>query len=166
MRNRRLILPAVVLSLVPHLLHSQPPTLSPARQAAIMEVGRFMSDPVAFVLQHRQELALTDVQIASLATLSAALRDSSAARTALWMRGAQANSTLPGLANAMEWSGPVNEEAIRDAARQQSAVQAEILIASARDRRAVGALLTPEQRARLPQLQMAEMMKTVRGGAK
>jgi Spy/CpxP family protein refolding chaperone len=166
MRNSRLILPAVVLSLVPHLLQSQPPTVSPERQAAIVAATRSVNDPVAFVLKHRQELALTDLQIASLAALSAALRDSSAARTALRMRQAQANIALPGLASAMEWGGPVDEQAIRDAARQQSALQAEFLIATARDRRAVGVLLTPEQRAQLPEIESAEIAKAVRGGTR
>jgi len=166
MRNLRLILPAAVLSIAPHLLQSQPPTLSPERQAAALEAGRSVNDPVSFVLKHRQELALTDLQIASLSRLSAALRDSSAARTALRIRQAQANSALPGLASALEWGGPVDEQAIRDAARQQSALQAEFLIASARDRRAVGVLLTPEQRALLPQLESAEFLKAMRGGAK
>ena len=106
MRNLRLILPAAALSLAPHLMQSQPPTLTPERQAA------------------------------------------------------------PGLASAMEWGGPVEEQGIRDAARQQSAMQAEYLIAAARDRRAVGMLLTPAQRAQLPQLESAEILKAVRGGAK
>jgi Spy/CpxP family protein refolding chaperone len=147
-----------VLSLVPHLLQSQPPTVSPERQAAIVAATRSVNDPVAFVLKHRQELALTDLQIA--------LRDSSAARTALRMRQAQANIALPGLASAMEWGGPVDEQAIRDAARQQSALQAEFLIATARDRRAVGVLLTPEQRAQLPEIESAEIAKAVRGGTR
>jgi len=166
MRNLRLILPATVLSLAPHLLQSQPPTLTPERQAAVLEASRSVNDPVTFVLKHRQELALTDVQVAALTTLSAALRDSSAARAALRIRQAQANSGLPGMASAMEWGGPVDEQAIRDAARQQSAMQAEYLIAAARDRRAVGMLLTPAQRAQLPQLESAEILKAVRGGAK
>jgi hypothetical protein len=105
-------------------------------------------------------------QVAALTTLSAALRDSSVARTALRIRQAQANNTLPGLASAIEWGGAVDEQAIRDAARQQSALQAEFLIAAARDRRAVGMLLTPEQRVQLPQLESAEFLEAMRGGAK
>lgn len=165
MRKRRLILTVLLAVFAPSLARTQPPTLSPERRAALLEAGRLMNDPVEFVLQHRKELALTESQVASLAKLTAALRDSSAARTALRMRQAQENAALPGLASAMEWSGPVNEAAIHDATRQQSAMQAEIMIAMARDRRAVGALLTPEQRARLPQLQMDGMMRAARGGA-
>lgn len=166
MRNRRLILPLLLLVLAPRLSHAQPPTLSPERRAAMLEAGRLMNDPVEFVLQYRKELALTGAQVASIEKLAGALRDSTAARTMLLMRQSQTNTTLPGLVSVMEWSGSIDEGAIRDAVRQQSAVQAEVMIASARDRRMVGALLTPEQRMQLPKLQMAEMMKAARGGSR
>jgi hypothetical protein len=50
--------------------------------------------------------------------------------------------------------------------RKQSEKQAELMIASARDRRLVAAVLTAEQRAKLPQLQLAEMTKAARTGSR
>lgn len=166
MRSREIFLSALLLLLVPRISVAQQPALSPERQAAVLEAGRFISDPAQFVLQHRQELALTPTQVTSLEQLATALRDSASARTALRMRQALQAAQQPGLANVMEWSGPIDESAIREAMREQSALQADYLLASARDRRAVGALLTGEQRAQLPQLQTAEMLKAARGGAK
>ena len=165
MRNRRLLLPALLAVLVPSLLHSQAPALTPERQAAMMEAGRLISTPAEFVLHHRQALALTGEQVASLEHLAAALRDSSAVRMALHVRVAQQNATAPGLTTALSWTGPIDDAAIRETFRAQSALQAEIMIAGARDRRAVAALLTPEQREQLPDLQMAEMLKAARGGS-
>lgn len=166
MRNRGLFLSVLLLAFVPQITRAQQPTLSPERQAAVLEAGRLLNDPVQFVLQHRQELALTKTQVTSLEQLATALRDSTAARTALRLRQAQQTAKQPGLANVMDWTGPIDESAIREAMRQQSAMQAEIMIASARDRRAVGALLSAEQRAQLPPLQMSEMMKAARASAK
>ena len=53
---------------------------------------------------------------------------------------------------------PVNEQAIRIAARNVAEAQAEVMIAQAKLRSAVLALLTPEQRAQ------AEQARTERGG--
>jgi Spy/CpxP family protein refolding chaperone len=166
MSNRPLIVTAFLLVSAPALVHAQVPALSPERQAAVMEASRLLNDPVEFVLQHRTALALTAEQVTALEKLRAALRDSATARTAQRMRQAQENARQPGLASAMAWAGPIDEKAIRDAMRRQSSVQAEILITSARDRRTVGALLTPEQRGRLPQLQTDEMLKAVRPAGK
>lgn len=153
----------LLLLLAPSVSRAQQPTLPPERRAAVIEAGRLINDPVEFVLQYRVELVLTAEQVAALEKLAGALRDSSVARMALLTRQAQKNAAVPGLASVMEWSGPIDEAAIRAASNQQAAMQAELMIATARDRRAVGALLTPEQRTQLPQLQMAEMLKAARG---
>jgi protein CpxP len=55
-------------------------------------------------------------------------------------------------------ANPVNEQAIRIAARNVAEAQAEVMIAQAKLRAAVLALLTPEQRAQ------AEQARTERGG--
>lgn len=166
MRNRSLTIPLVLALIIPATVHAQPPAISPEQQTAMLQAGRLINAPAEFVLQHRQELALTDAQAASIQTLAAALRDSATARTARRMRESQKVAPTPALASAMNWTGPIDEAAIRDAMRRQSTQQADIVIGSARDRRAVGALLTPEQRAKLPQLQMAEMSKAMRGSAR
>lgn len=166
MYNRRLILPVFFCIFAPSFMHAQQPSISPDRQSAMLEAGRLMNAPAEFVLQHRQELALTGAQVASLEKLAAALRDSTVARMTHRAREAQKAGSTPGLANVMAWSGPIDEAAIRDAMRTQSALQAELMIASARDRRAVAALLTEEQRTKLPRLQADEMLKAARGGSR
>lgn len=164
MRTRRLMLTAALVSLAPLVSHAQQPALSPERQEAIAEVSRLMNDPVKFVLHYRTELALTDAQVSELEKLAAALRDSTAARTAVAsQQAAQMIPSLTGLNNAMEWSGPIDESAIRDALCRQSAVTASMLLANARDRRTVGALLTADQRLELPKVHMRELMKAARG---
>jgi TonB family protein len=60
---------------------------------------------------------------------------------------------------SLSWTGPVNEQAIRDAACDQSLRQAEVMINMAHDRRAVAAVLTPAQVAALPRLEGLEMMR-------
>ena len=55
-------------------------------------------------------------------------------------------------------ANPVNEQAIRIAAREAADAQAEVLIAQAKLRASVLALLTPEQRAQ------AEQASSERGG--
>jgi competence protein ComGC len=166
MRKHWFFLSVLLLVFVPRITRAQQSVLSPDRQAAILEAGRLLNDPVQFVLQYRQELALTKTQVTSLEQLATALRDSTSARTALRVQQAQQTAKQPGFANVMEFTGPIDESAIRETMRQQSAMQADIMIASARDRRAVGALLSAEQRAQLPHLQMSEMMKAARAGAK
>lgn len=166
MRNVVVSVAVLLFALPPRAVQSQPPAITPERQAAITEASRRLNDPVQFVLQHRAELGLTSAQVSALEKMGTALRDSSSARAALLLAQSQKNATLPGMANAMEWSGPIDEPAIRESARQQSAIQAEIMLATARDRRSVGALLNPEQRMRLPQLQLAAMRKAAQRGGK
>jgi alanyl-tRNA synthetase len=162
--NRLLILSLVLVAGAPRLAPAQQPSVTPEQQAAILQAGRLLNDPATFVLQHRTELGLTAEQVASVEKLAAALRDSAAARMAARTREAQQMGRVKGVTSAMEWTGPINEKAIREAMRKQSEVTAEIMIASARDRRAVAALLTATQREQLPKLQTAEMMKAARAG--
>jgi hypothetical protein len=164
MRNHRLLLPLLLLVATPCVVDAQLPTITPERRAALAEANRLSSVPAEFVLKHRTALALTGAQVASLETLASALRDSTAARMARQMREAGKFASAPGLANAAAWTGPVDEAAIRDVMRQQSEMTAALMIAIARDRRAVAALLTPAQQAQLLQLQTEEMLKAARGG--
>jgi Spy/CpxP family protein refolding chaperone len=166
MRNPKVLLSALLVVVAPRILPAQLPTITPERQAAVMEMGRLLNEPARFVLQHRTDLALSDAQVSSLEQLAAALRDSSAARMARSIRDAQKLGAAKGLSQSMEWSGPIDEGAIRAAMRKQSEKQAELMIASARDRRLVAAVLTAEQRAKLPQLQLAEMTKAARTGSR
>lgn len=164
MSKLRLLVPILLVALAPRVSRAQSPAVTPERQAAIMEAGRLMNSPVEFVLQFRKELALTAAQVASLEKLGSALRDSSAARSAYQVRQAKQKAETPALASMMAWDGAVDEVGIREAMVQQSSSMADMMIAGARDRRLVGALLTAEQRAQLPQLYMSEMVKAARAG--
>jgi len=64
--------------------------------------------------------------------------------------------------NAMAWTGAIDEQAVRDAACQQSSMQAEALLNMAHDRHAVGAILTPAQIAQIPNVEAADMMKLMK----
>lgn len=166
MRNRSLIFSTVFVLLVPAHLSAQQPTLTPERQAAMMEAGRMAMMPAAFVLQHRQELSLTETQVSAVEKLAAVLRDSASLRMTRRMSRSQKAPAMKGMTNLMDWGGPIDESAIRKAMREQSEMQADLMIGMARDRRAVAALLTAEQRAKLPQLQMNEMTKAARAGGR
>jgi TonB family protein len=60
----------------------------------------------------------------------------------------------------MQWTGPVDELAIREGMVRQSESQAMIMIDMARDRRAVGSVLTPQQVALLPRIEAGTMMRS------
>lgn len=61
----------------------------------------------------------------------------------------------------MSWTGPIDEEAIRSAARQMADFSAETQIALFRARHRVGDVLTPAQLAALTSLEMHDMMRGV-----
>lgn len=166
MRNL-LVVPAVlILTMAPHALGAQQVQLTAKQQQAVMEAGRRISTPVEFVLLHRKELRLTPAQIASVEKLGVALRDSSAARQGRMAREGVLLMSAPAMRGVAGWDGVVDEAGIRTVMAKQSEFQAAQMIAMAKDRRAVAALLTPEQRAQLPQLQNAEMLNAARARRK
>ncbi len=165
MRNRQLICSTFLL-LMSGAVRAQQPTITPERQAAVMNASRLMNVPAEFVLRYRKELSLSTAQVASFEKLSMALKDSAAARSLVRARALQSRKPSPAFMSAMQWTGPIDEVAIREYVRERSGAEADALIATARDRRAVGALLTEAQRAQLPQLQQSEMMKAMRGGSR
>lgn len=162
MRNLFVVPAVVMFAITSGLAGAQQAKISSEQQQAVMEAGRLINSPVEFVLRHREVLQLTSAQIANLEKLGVALADSSAARTARMSRDVRASSGLAGMAKVVEWEGEVDEAAIRAALVKQSELQAQLMIGTAKDRRAVAALLTPQQRSQLPQLQNAEMMKAAR----
>jgi hypothetical protein len=118
--------------------------------------------PAQFVLDHRTDLSLTPEQIGFLEFLVVAQRDSAAARQARMMAAIQATAAKKApnaTVNAMSWTGALDEQAIRGAACEQSATQAESMINLVRDRHAVGAILTPTQIAQIPSVEAADLMK-------
>ena len=146
----------------PRVGQAQVPPLDSVQRAAMIENAMQVTKPAAFVLQHRTDLALSATQVSTLEALAAAQRDSVAVRQARLVRQAQANSAAPAMADAMSWTGAVDETRLRELACQQSAFQAEILLALVRDRRAAAAVLTAEQVAQLPQLQTDDRLKAIK----
>lgn len=144
---------------VPPPLLSQGPPLDPQQRAAMQAQAEQQTRPAEFVLLHRTDLELTASQVATLETLALVQRDSARARQARAVDRMRTTSTNSALAAAVSWDGPVDEAAVRDALCQQSAVQVEVMLGLAADRRAVASVLTPVQVARLPRIQSDDLMK-------
>lgn len=133
-----------------------------AMRAAMMNAAMKQNQPADYVLEHRADLALSAEQVTKLEALVRALRDSAGVRQARSLADARTRTPSPVMMAMAAWSGPIDEKALRDALCQQSANSVEYALRMAYDRRAVGALLTPEQLAMLPELQAADMMKAMK----
>jgi hypothetical protein len=145
---------------------SKPLTMPDSAQmmAATTNAMRMMK-PAQFVLDHKADLALSPEQVSFLEYLVVAQRDSAVARQTRQMTQMQAsNAKRPpsSLASAMAWTGTIDEQAIKDGTCQQSAMQAEIMLNLARDRHAVGAILTPAQIEQMPMVEARDMMKAMK----
>ena len=127
---------------------------------AALSSGMRLLAPAQFVLDHRVELALTPEQVPILESLVRAQADSMMVRV---RRRVSTTPPSPTATEFMSWSGPINEQVIREAARLASDGQAQVQIDIAKDRHVVGAVLTPDQLAILPRLESGDMMKLVRG---
>ena len=118
--------------------------------------------PAQFVLDHRADLALTPEQIPFIESLVLAQVDSArvrgARRLAVAIAASRNISPSTLLAGASSWTGPVDEGAIKETARKQAEQSAEFLVDLARDRHAVGAVLTPSQVAVLVRIESADIM--------
>ena len=126
-----------------------------AQMVAAMTNSMRMLKPAQFLLDHKDDLALTPEQVPFLETLVGAVADSAPVRQErlrVLMKAAEAKrgNGAPTTMGWMTWSGTLDEQAIRDGACEQSVMQAETLINITRDRHAAGAVLTPSQLARLP----------------
>ncbi len=132
-----------------------------AGMAAVLSSGMRMLVPAQFVLDHRAELQLAPVQVSAVESLVRAQTDSIKVRIERRM-----NLTPPpsrAQTGFISWSGAIDESAIRESARLPSEGQAQMLIDIARDRHVVAAVLTADQLAKLPRLESADMMKSMRG---
>ncbi|MEP7000058.1 MAG: hypothetical protein ABI969_06250 [bacterium] len=121
--------------------------------------------PAQFVLDHRTDLSLTPEQVGFLEFLVVAQRDSAAIRQARRMITLQASAAKGAMNSsvvAMAWTGTIDEQAMKDVACQQSSTQAESLLNLARDRHAVGAILTPAQIAQMPGIEAADIIKAAK----
>ena len=138
-----------------------------AQMVAAMTNSMRMLKPAQFLLDHKDDLALTPEQVPFLEALVVAVADSAPVRQErlrVLMKAAEAKrgNGAPTTMGWMTWSGTLDEQAIRDGACEQSVMQAETLINITRDRHAAGAVLTPSQLARLPRLETEGMMKGMR----
>jgi hypothetical protein len=146
----------------PSILAQGGAALDSVQRIAMMATSLQMSKPANFVLQHRAELALSAAQVSTLEALAVAQADSMVARQARLVLQMRANPPGSAMLAASSWTGEVDERALRDALCQRSGSQAETMLALARDRRAAAAVLTPEQTARLPQLQTDDLLKAIK----
>jgi TonB family protein len=132
------------------------------QMANVMRNSMAMMRPAELVLEHRAELALTTDQVTRLEAIAAAQRDSQAVRQRrMVVEMRERNTKLTDRSGIMAWTGPVDEQAIREVARIQSGAQAEALINLVRDRHAAGAVLTPSQLVLIPRLEAGAMMRGV-----
>jgi hypothetical protein len=134
-----------------------------AQIAAVMANSMRMLTPAVFVLDHKTELALSPEQVQFLEFLVGAERDSAAVRQTRMMAMMQdqmAKRPRPSV-QLSTWTGPIDEQQIRDEACQQSKGQAESIVGMMRDRRAVSAVLTPAQVAQLTTLEGKDMMNAM-----
>jgi len=141
-----------------------------AQMSAVMSSSMRRMRPAQFVLDHRAQLALTPEQLPFFESLVLAEADSirvRAQRRNSRMMAAQVGKPVSALMGVMAWSGPLDEAAIRksmrDGAEASADAAAEAQIELARDRRVVGAALTPAQLALLPGIEAADMMTSLRG---
>jgi hypothetical protein len=136
-----------------------------AHLAAAMAASQRMRSPASFALANRSELLLTPEQVSYLEALVKAEADSQGVRTKRMMDRLQeaAHATdLGPMREAMRWTGPVDEAAIRAAVCEQSKAQADLMIGMIQDRHAVGGVLTEPQQAMMDRLQV-RLMRSVLG---
>jgi TonB family protein len=139
-----------------------------AQMSAMMGRAMRRMQPAQFVLDHRADLALTPEQVPFLESLVLAQVDSTRVRTERRLANAMAATRDPVTVLAgstMTWTGTIDEAAIRELVRKQAEQSAEIQIDMARDRHAVGAMLTPSQLSMLGRIEASDMMSPFIGRA-
>ncbi|CAN5814409.1 hypothetical protein BH11GEM2_BH11GEM2_28150 [soil metagenome] len=142
-----------------------PGMLDSAQMSGMMGSAMRRMQPAQFVLDHRTELALSPEQVPFMESLVLAHADSTRVRSARRMAIARTAARDPLAARAggvMAWTGAIDEGAIREASRQQAEQAAQYQIDVARDRHAVGALLTPSQLSMIARIEASEMMSGIR----
>jgi TonB family protein len=132
-----------------------------AQMSAMMGRALRRLQPAQFVLDHRAELALTPEQIPYLESLVVAEADSTRVRTERRLTDAMATTRNPLVSRsrgATAWTGDIDEAAIRELTMKQAEQSAAIQIDLARDRHAVGAVLTQSQVSMLTRIESEELM--------
>jgi hypothetical protein len=150
------------LSLPTHVRAQGRTPLDSTQTAALMATSLQASKAAAFVLQHATELELNPTQVSAIEALAVAQRDSATERGARLVTRMKAYPPSAAMIAVSSWTGDIDEAELRDALRQQSENQLDLMLGLAWDRRAVAALLSPAQVAQLPRLQAADMMKAIK----
>jgi len=131
-----------------------------AQLATVMARAMRRMRPAQFVLDHRAELGLTPEQIPFIESLALAQIDSERTRAQRMMTAQTEDMKKPAMMQAMammEWTGTVDESAIREMTQRQVEISVTSQIAMIRDRYRVGEVLTPAQISTLKQLEMRDM---------
>ena len=149
----------IVLAAAPALqAQTLPPGLpDPAALEEVRQRAQRMMNPVAFALEHRSRLGLSDAQVAALEPEGARLGEMQVAvmqRTQEAMRQTAAGMTDP--------RASVDLESVRAAYRAKAEVEADVAIRLMEVHRLIAHTLDAHQRATLQQLQMAAAMEMMR----
>jgi hypothetical protein len=131
-----------------------------AQQAAVLALGARMRSPAAVALSVKEELGLSPEQVAAIEALVKIEADSGRVRMERMMASAKQNAKSGAALN--EWTGPIDEAAVRAAACEQSRTTADMMIGMMRDRHALGALLREDQQHLFDRLQSEMMMHLMR----
>ena len=132
-----------------------------AQMTAVMGRAMRRLQPAQFVLDHRAELMLTPEQLPFVESLVLAQVDSTRVRTErrfAMARAATHDSLAARAGSMMTWTGTIDEAAIRESARRAADQSAEYQVDIARDRHAVGAVLTSSQLSMLDRIEASDMM--------
>ncbi|MDB4913347.1 MAG: hypothetical protein JWM95_991 [Gemmatimonadetes bacterium] len=141
------------------------PVMDSTQMASALARSMRQLQPAVVVLGYRNELALTPEQVSYLETLVIAQKDSQAVRQArmvMRMREQSKDRTMAAAVPSFSWTGTIDEAALREQACAQAALSVDSTIGLLSDRHAVGAVLTPEQLARLPKLEMQSLMASMK----
>ena len=139
------------------VLHAQdPPEVmrDPEKLGAMMAATVRSMEPTGLALEHRGGLGLGAEQLAQLENIASEFKQ---ARQRVFEGGGAPGAMQEFL--QLEEITPAAELKIRSLHQQQAERQADLMIAMIRAEAAVRRTLTPEQRAKLQQIEMSEMLK-------
>lgn len=159
MLRRHCVVWLIILIAAPALHAQTPPSGIPDPTAleAMRQMAQRMMNPVAFALEHRAELQLTEAQLAVLEPASAQLSELQGTT----MRRTQelARQMSPGMSDPQ---APLDPEAIRKAYHDRAELDADLAIRMLEARRWIAQVLDAEQHVRLQQLQRTAVLELMR----
>ena len=120
-----------------------------------------MQSPATLALMMKQELGLGPKQVEAVEALARAERDSNQMWLSRVMSGPESARSKERAART-SWTGPIDETKIRAAACEQARRQADLAIGIMRERHALGAVLSADQRRQYEQLQPQMVQRLMR----